>query len=89
MAQFIDFFALHYPAIIPAFADALVSFFVVRFYLNISNQIVSLGEKMDERFVKADARFLELTKNMNERFAKADERFVNLIKKICFMPQRS
>src|SRR6218665_4013285 len=82
MSQFVDFFASHYPLIIPMLAGALASSFAVRFYLNIKHQIEDLGKSMNERFSKSDERFVSLIEKMNERAAKSDERFANLTREM-------
>src|SRR6218665_2197359 len=76
MTEIFDFFAKHYPSIIPMLTGAFVSFFIVWFYLKISNQMTDLGkkmvrldEKMDDRFAKVYEQFLEFRKEMNERLA--------------------
>src|SRR6218665_2444411 len=77
MTEIFDFFAKHYPSIIPMLTGAFVSFFIVWFYLKISNQMTDLGkkmvrldEKMDDRFAKVYEQFLEFRKEMNERLAE-------------------
>src|SRR6218665_2969333 len=87
MTEIFDFFAKHYPSIIPMLTGAFVSFFIVWFYLKISHQMadlgkkmVSLDEKMDDRFAKVYEQFLEFRKEMNERLLEnrkeMNERFL-------------
>src|SRR6218665_2058757 len=87
MIEIFDFFAKHYPSIIPMLTGAFVSFFIVWFYLKISHQMtglgkemVSLDKKMDDRFAKVYEQFLEFRKEMNERFLEhrkeMNERFL-------------
>src|SRR6218665_1783395 len=82
MIEIFDFFAKHYPSIIPMLTGAFVSFFIVWFYLKISHQMTGLGKEMvslgkenvrldkkiDDRFAKVYEQFLEFRKEMNERF---------------------
>src|SRR6218665_2458211 len=93
MTEIFDFFAKHYPSIIPMLTGAFVSFFIVWFYLKISNQMTDLGkkmvrldEKMDDRFAKVYEQFLEFRKEMNERFLEhrkeMNERFLELRKEM-------
>ena len=92
MTEIFDFFAKHYPSIIPMLTGAFVSFFIVWFYLKISNQMTGLGKEMvslgkemvslDEKIVSLDEKMDERFAKVYERFAKSDERFLLLIEKM-------
>src|SRR6218665_3580758 len=102
MTEIFDFFAKHYPSITPMLAGAFVSFFIVWFYLKISNQMTGLGKEMvslGKEMVSLDKKIVSLDEKMDDRFAKVyeqflefskemNDRFMYLIEKIHPMPLR-
>src|SRR6218665_207202 len=92
MTEIFDFFAKHYPSITPMLAGAFVSFFIVWFYLKISNQMTGLGKEMvslgkemvslDKEMVSLDKKIVSLDEKMDDRFAKVYEQFLEFSKEM-------
>src|SRR6218665_844873 len=85
MIEIFDFFARNYPSIIPILTGAFVSFFIVWFYLKISNQMTGLGKEMvslDKKIVSLGKEMVRLDKKMDDRFAKGYEQFLEFRKEM-------